>query len=191
MINYIWGAIIIISAIFSVMFGRLDVISKIIPVESKNSIELMIEIAGSLCFWCGIMNIARESGFTEKISRFLRPFLKFLFKKEGRNEEALGYIILNLTSNMMGISNAATPFGIKAIEEMQKYNDEKNIASNDMALFLVINSACVQLIPSNVISFRAACNSSNPGEVILPIIITTIFGFTIGIICCKTLQHFF
>ena len=191
MINYIWGIIIIIGAVFGLLFNRMDIISNIISLESKNSIELMLEISGSLCFWCGIMNIARRSGLTEKIARILKPFLKILFKHEGRNEEALGYIILNLTSNMMGISNAATPFGIKAMEEMQKHNAIKDTASNDMALFLVINAACVQFIPSNILAFRTACNSGNPGEVILPIIITTFIGATIGVLCCKTLQHFF
>lgn len=191
MINYVWGIIIIIGAIFSIVFNRMDVISKILAIDSKNSIEIMIEITGALCFWCGIMNIARKSGLTEKMARLLKPLLKILFRKEGRNDEALGYIILNLTSNMMGISNAATPFGIKAMEEMQKHNENKDTASNDMALFLVINAACVQFIPSNILAFRTACNSGNPGEVILPIIITTFIGVTIGIICCKTLQHFF
>ena len=98
---------------------------------------------------------------------------------------------MNITANMMGISNAATPFGIKAMEEMQKCNKEKDTATNDMALFLVLNAACIQFLPTTIISFRAACNSRNPGEIIIPAIITTSTAALVGVITCKFLQKNF
>ena len=98
---------------------------------------------------------------------------------------------MNLTANMMGLSNAATPFGIKAMEEMDRLNKNKGTASNDMALFLVLNAACIQIVPSTIISIRAACNSGNPGIIILPAIFSTATAALVGIICCKILQRYF
>ena len=98
---------------------------------------------------------------------------------------------MNLTANMMGLSNAATPFGIKAMEEMDRLNNNKGTASNDMALFLVLNAACIQIVPSTIISIRAACNSGNPGIIILPAIVSTTTAALVGIICCKILQRYF
>jgi spore maturation protein A len=108
-----------------------------------------------------------------------------------KNEIAMGSILLNLTSNMLGLSNAATPFGIKAMEELQKVNPEKDTATNDMALFLVINAACIQIIPTSIISMRAACGSQNPGSIIIPAAIATGIAAIMGIIYCKVLEKFF
>ncbi|SJT62922.1 Spore maturation protein A [Clostridioides difficile] len=98
---------------------------------------------------------------------------------------------MNLTANMMGLSNAATPFGIKAMEEMDRLNGKKESASNDMVLFLVLNAACIQIVPSTIISIRAACNSVNPGVIIIPALISTATAATVGIICAKILQKYF
>ena len=191
MINYIWFFILGIGTIVGLLTGRADSISKIFTSSSSSTVQLLIEITGSMCLWSGVMKVAQKSGLTDKIAIVLRPILKFLFKGEGRNEKALGYIIMNITANMMGISNAATPFGIKAMEEMQRYNNKKDTASNDMALFLVLNAACIQFIPTTILAFRAACNSKNPGEIIIPAIITTASAALVGVIACKLLQKNF
>ena len=114
------------------------------------------------------MKIAEKSGLTDNLAKLLKPVLKILFKEAGRNKKAMSSITMNLTANMMGLSNAATPFGINAMEEMQKINKEKSTASNDMALFLVLNAACIQVLPTTVISIRAAYNSQNPAIIIIP-----------------------
>mgnify|MGYP000723481862 FL=1 len=137
------------------------------------------------------MKIAEKSGLTQKLARLMKPLLKFLFKDAGKDEKALGAIVMNLTANMMGLSNAATPFGIKAMEEMDRLNPNKGRASNDMALFLVMNAACIQLVPSTIISIRAAAGSSNPGAIILPAILSTASAAIVGVICCKILQRYF
>ena len=191
MINYIWFFILIIGLVFGLITGRGDMISKIVNSSAGSTVTLVIEIMGTMCLWCGVMNIAKESGLTDKLSIILRPVLKMLFKNEGKKEAALGSIIMNLTANMMGISNAATPFGIKAMEEMQKNNIKKDTASNDMALFLVLNAACIQFVPTTILSIRAACNSANPGEIILPAIITTGTAAFCGVLFCKILQRYF
>ena len=188
-VNYIWFLIIFIGIIIGFITGNVDGISKIISSASMDTVQLMIQILGSMCLWSGIMKIAQKSGLTDKISLLLKPILKFIFKGEGKKEEVLGFIIMNITANMMGISNAATPFGIKAMEEMQKYNSKKDTATNDMALFLVLNAACIQLIPTTILSFRSACNSKNPGEIIIPAIITTSIAAVMGVVTCKLLQR--
>ncbi|AOR22283.1 nucleoside recognition domain-containing protein [Clostridium taeniosporum] len=191
MINYIWFAMIFFGILIGLISGNGDIISKSIVNSSGSTVTFIIELTGIMCFWCGVMRVAEKSGLTEKISRLLKPLLKLIFKDAAKDEKALGAIVMNLTANMMGLSNAATPFGIKAMEEMDRLNDKKERASNDMVLFLVLNAACIQIVPSTIISIRAACNSANPGVIIIPALISTATAATVGIICAKILQKYF
>lgn len=191
MINYIWFALIFLGILVSLITGKGDEVSSYIVNSSDSTVKLILGLVGIMCFWCGVMKVAEKSGLTEKLSRIMKPILKKLFKDAAKDEKALGAIVMNLTANMMGLSNAATPFGIKAMEEMDRLNDTKGVASNDMALFLVMNAACIQLVPSTIISIRAACNSHNPGVIILPAIISTATALVVGIVCCKILQRYF
>lgn len=191
MINYIWFAMIFFGIIFALFTGNGDKITEAIVLGSESTVSFLIELVGIMCFWCGVMKIAEKSGLTAQIARILRPLLKKLFKEAATDEKALGAIVMNLTANMMGLSNAATPFGIKAMEEMDRLNKKSNVASNDMALFLVMNAACIQLVPTTVISIRAAANSVNPGIIILPAIISTTIAAIVGVVCCKILQRYF
>ena len=156
-----------------------------------STVSFIIGLVGLMCFWCGVMKVAEKSGFTEKLAKLMKPILKLIFKESAKDEKALGAIVMNITANMMGLGNAATPFGIKAMEEMDRLNNEKGRASNDMALFLVLNAACIQLVPSTVLSIRAAAGSTNPGVIILPAIISTGTAAIVGVICCKILQRYF
>lgn len=191
MINYIWYFILAIGIIFGLALGKGAVISKAVISSTNGAVELVIGLMGLMCLWCGIMKIAEKSGLTEKLAKLLKPILRLIFKDAAKDEKALGAIVMNLTANMMGLSNAATPFGIKAMEEMDRLNPKKGTASDDMALFLVLNAACIQFIPTTVISIRAACNSQNPGEIIIPAILTTGIAAVMGVIYCKILQRFF
>ena len=191
MINYIWFFLIFMGIVFSIFTGNVDKVTASVVTSADSTIKLIIGIVGVMCFWCGIIKIAEKSGLMKIISKALQPVLKVIFKKEGGDEEAMGAIIMNMTSNMMGVSNAATPFGIKAMEEMQKLNPSKDRASDDMVTFLILNAACIQFIPTTVISIRAAAKSVNPGIVIVPAIISTSIAAVIGIILCKILQRYF
>lgn len=191
MINYIWFAMIFFGIIFALFTGNGDKITEAIVLGSESTVSFLIELLGIMCFWCGVMKIAEKSGLTAQIARILKPLLKKLFKEAATDEKALGAIVMNLTANMMGLSNAATPFGIKAMEEMDRLNKKSSVASNDMALFLVMNAACIQLVPTTVISIRAAANSVNPGIIILPAIISTTIAAIVGVVCCKILQRYF
>ena len=191
MINYIWFFLIFCGVLVGLLSGNGDIISKAIINSCGNTVTFVIELTGIMCFWCGVMKVAENSGLTEKISKILKPILKLIFKEAAKDEKALGAIVMNLTANMMGLSNAATPFGIKAMEEMDRLNKDKETASNDMALFLVLNATCIQLVPSTIISIRAACNSANPGIIILPTLISTATAAVVGVMCCKILQRYF
>lgn len=191
MINYIWFAMLVLGILIGLFTGRADFISKAIIASTGSTVELVIALVGTMSLWCGIMKIAEKSGLTDKIANLLRPILKILFKDAAKDDKAMGPIVMNLTANMMGLSNAATPFGIKAMEEMQRMNTDKKRASDDMVLFLVLNAACIQLLPTTVISIRAACNSKNPAVIILPAMVATATAALVGIIVCKLLQRYF
>ena len=191
MINYIWFVMIFFGIILGVFTGNGEGISKAMLSSIDSTVTFVISLVGLMCFWCGVMKVAEKSGFTEKLAKVLKPILKLIFKEASKDEKALGAIVMNITANMMGLGNAATPFGIKAMEEMDRLNKEKGRASNDMALFLVLNAACIQLVPSTVMSIRAAAGSSNPGVIIIPSIISTTIAAVVGVICCKILQKYF
>lgn len=191
MINYIWFVLIFFGILVGLLSGNGEIISKAIINSSGNTVTFIIELTGIMCFWCGVMKVAENSGLTEKISKVLKPVLKIIFNEAAKDEKALGAIVMNLTANMLGLSNAATPFGIKAMEELDKLNNDKGTASNDMALFLVLNATCIQLVPSTIISIRAACNSGNPGGIIIPTLLSTATAAIVGVVCCKILQRYF
>lgn len=191
MINYIWFVMIFMGLIVGIFTGNGEGISNTIIGSIDSTVTFIIGLVGLMCFWCGVMKVAEKSGFTEKLAKIMKPILKLIFKEAAKDEKALGAIVMNITANMMGLGNAATPFGIKAMEEMDRLNNEKGRASNDMALFLVLNAACIQLVPSTVLSIRAAAGSSNPGVIILPAIISTGTAAIVGVICCKILQRYF
>lgn len=191
MINYIWFIMVFCGLLVGIFTGNGEAISKSILTSIDSTVTFIISLVGLMCFWCGVMKVAEKSGFTEKLAKLMKPILKLIFKEAAKDEKALGAIVMNITANMMGLGNAATPFGIKAMEEMDRLNNEKGRASNDMALFLVLNAACIQLVPSTVISIRAAAGSTNPGAIILPAIISTGVAAIVGVICCKILQRYF
>lgn len=191
MINVIWFFILCFGIAFGIITGRGEAVSKAIITSSDSTVKLIIGLVGIMCLWCGIMKIAEKSGLTDKIAKVMKPILRLFFREAAKDEKAMGAMVMNLTANMMGLSNAATPFGIKAMEELKRLNKREGVASNDMALFLVLNAACIQLVPTTVISVRAAMGSKNPAETIIPGIIVSTIAAIVGVICCKVLEKYF
>ena len=191
MINYIWFIMIFFGVLVGLFTGNGETISKSIINSADSTVNMIIGLVGLMCFWCGVMKVAEKSGLTNKLAKVLRPILKLIFKEASKDEKALGAIVMNITANMMGLGNAATPFGIKAMEEMNRLNKEKGRASNDMALFLVLNAACIQLVPSTVLAIRSATGSTNAGIIILPAVISSTIAAVCGVIFCKILQKYF
>ena len=188
MLNYIWFFLIIIGFIVSFFTGKADVVSNSIMISAKEAIELCIGIAGAMCFWSGIMRIAQKAGITDAIGRFAQPLIKKLFPDIKDNKDASGAVIMNLTANFLGMGNAATPLGLKAMKELDDLNGNKKRASNAMCMFIVLNTSMIQLLPSTLLSLRSAYGSVNPQEIMGPIWITSFATTTAGIIFAKIFQ---
>ena len=181
MVNIIWGVMIIIGVIFGIASGNKDVINNEILKSSKEGLNIVMEILPLLVVWMGLMKIAEKSGLLDKISNFLSKPLRLLFPSVPKGNKAIGYIASNVAVNMLGLGSAATPFGLKAMEELQKINKDKKVASDAMITFLILNTAGVTIIPTTVIALRTLHGSSTPTSIILPSIIATFCGSIIGL----------
>ena len=179
MVNYIWIILIFIGIIFSLLTGNIDTINNSILTNGKDALDLVISILPIIVLWTGIMRIAEDSGLLNKFAKLVEPVLSKLFPTVPKDNKALGYIASNIAANMMGLGSAATPFGLKAMSELQKINTNKEEASVPMITFLVLNTAGVTIIPTTVLALRIAHGSVNPSEIIAPAIIAT-FCSSIG-----------
>jgi len=182
MINYIWAFFIIIGIVYGIFTGNIQNINNTLINSGTNAIEMIFKLIPLMCLWLGIMNIAKDSGLIDILAKKLNRILKILFPEIPENHEALTYISSNIILNMLGVGNAATPFGLKAMKEMQKLNNNKDIASRSMITFLVINTSSVTIIPTTIISFRILNNSLNPTAIVPLCIITTIVSCLFGIL---------
>jgi spore maturation protein A len=176
MVNYIWVAMTVIGIVFALINGNMEAVNKAVFDGAKEAVTLCIGLISVLVFWLGMMRIAEESGLLQKLTRLFRPLVKMLFPDVPANHPAMGYILSNMISNMFGLGNAATPLGIKAMEELKKLNGGKNDASRSMITFLAINTASITIIPTTVIAIRINYHSASPTEIVVPTIIATILS---------------
>ena len=187
MLNIVWPFFIIISFSFAILSGNFENLNSSIFEGANDAVTLSINLLGSLCLWSGIMQIASDSSLVKKLSKLLSPILNFLFPSLITNNKIKKEISMNIIANILGLGNAATPLGIKAIESMQKENSKKDTLSNPMMMFIVINTASIQLIPTTVIAIRNSLNSQNPTSIIFPTWIATILAAITGIFVTKLL----
>ena len=152
------------------------------------SVKVAISLIGIMAFWLGIMEIAKKSGLIDFISKLIKPITKHLFNEIPEDSPAVGDIAMNFTANAFGLSNAATPFGLKAMEELQKENNKKDTASNSMCLFLGMNTAGFQLVPTTVLAILVGIGYKNPTEIIAPTLLVTTIAFVSAIILAKVFQ---
>lgn len=191
MMNYIWAVLIVFSVIASFFLGTSTELSNGIITSGNTAVDLCITLLGTFCLWNGLMNIAEKSGLTNIISKIMSPIICRLFKGIDKNDPAMQPICLNITSNLLGLSNAATPIGIEAMKRLAEKNNGKSTPNNNMVLFVVMNSAALRLIPSTVAAIRAENGSQNALEIVLPSIITSIISLSVGIIMTKITERFF
>ncbi len=189
--NYIFAFLILFSLICAVYTGKLDTVMTSALASAGRAVELAIALIGVMAFWLGIVNIAKKSGLTNVFSKIIKKPLLLLFPDLKNNNEALSNITLNISANALGLMNAATPFGIKAMESMQRKNPEKEKATNSMCTFLAINTAGFQLVPAMVIAILASNNMENPQIIIIPTLIVTSIAFLSAIFFVKILEGFF
>ena len=176
MINYIFGFFLIVGIVYGVITGNISSINDVFITDSKGSIDIIFNMIPLLCLWLGVMKIASDSGLIKKISKYMSRIIHPIFPELKKDSKSISYISSNIVMNMLGLGSAATPFGLKAMEELNKENNNSDIASRSMITFLVINTASVTIIPTTVISFRVLNGSKNPSDILLACIITTILS---------------
>lgn len=189
--NYIWYFLIIISIIFGAINGTLNEVANAIFSGTQLAIKIVLTLLGIMTFWLGIMKIAEKSGIVEFLSKLLNPIAKRIFPEIPKDSPIIGDVAMNFSANALGLANAATPIGIKAIEGMQELNKDKNSASNAMCTLLAMNTAGFQLIPATVIAILAASGCEKPTEIIIPTLIVTGTAFISAIIIAKILKRIF
>ncbi len=191
MLNIIWPVFIIISFAYAIIMGNVQEVNKSIFDSAGSAVELSITFLGTMCLWNGIMKIVQETSLMNKLTTLLKPLMNFLFPELKKESSAKEKISMNIIANILGLGNAATPLGIKAMSELQKENTKKDTLSNSMVMFIVLNTASLQLIPTTVIAIRTSLGSENPSSIIVPVWIATMAAAITAIFITKSLMKKF
>jgi spore maturation protein SpmA len=184
-INLIWLYLILISILVAAYSGKMDLVTKASFDAAKNAVMLAISLVGAMALWLGIMKVAESAGLMAIVSKAIRPVMTRLFPDVPSDHPAMSAIIMNIAANMLGLGNAATPMGIKAMTELDKLNPDKGTATNAMCLFLAINTSNVSLLPLGVIAIRAAAGATNPASILIPSLIATSCSTVVAITLAK------
>lgn len=185
MLNMLWPIFIIVSVFFSIILGNVKELNASIFQSTADAVNLCLTLLGTMCLWNGIMQIASKTSMIEKITKIIKPIMKILFPNIKKNSEIYNTISMNMIANILGLGNAATPLGIKAMELMQKENTDKKVLTNDMATFIVLNTASIQIIPTTVIAIRTSMGSEQPTAIIFPVWIATVCAAIAGMCAVK------
>ena len=185
MLNILWPIFIIISFAYAIFSGNVDKLNESIFSSTSESVNLCISLLGTICLWNGIMQIANKTSIIDRLTNLLKPAMNFLFPELKQEKEIQKEISLNVIANILGLGNAATPLGLKAMKSMQKKNPKKDTLTNSMITFIVLNTASLQIIPTTVIAIRSSMNSKNPKSIVFPVWIETICAAIAGITATK------
>lgn len=197
MLNYIWAVMILLGVVYAVRTGQMEAVTNAALDSAREAIALCITMSGVMALWMGLMEIAQKAGLVEKMTRGIRPFLKFMFPRIPDGHPALGYIATNLIANILGLGWVRTPAGLKAMEALGQLEEERKtpsylpgtkavrIASNEMCTFLILNISSLQLIPVNMIAYRSQYGSADPARIIAPAIVATLISTVAAVLYCK------
>jgi len=192
MINYLWGIMIAAGVIYGCMTGKAAEINTEIIESAKSAVSLCITMLGIMSVWTGLMKIAENSGIIGGLTKVMYPVVRFLFPKIPKEHEALEHITTNIIANMLGLGWAATPAGLKGMQSLKKFEEERgrktDVASDEMCNFLIINISSLQLIPINVIAYRSQYGSENPTGIIIPAIIATLISNVAAVVFCRLMN---
>lgn len=184
MLNYVWAGMIFISVVFGCINGSMPQVAQGAFTGANDAVSVVFGFMGITAFWSGLMRIAEKSGLTEKISELIKPIIHIVFPKLKNEKMATEAVSANVVANMLGLANAATPLGIKAMNELDRLNGYGKNASDSMCMLAVINSASIQIIPATIIAIRSSLGSISPADIIVPVwivsVITTVFGILIA-----------
>lgn len=189
MLNAIWAVMILLGVFYGACTGKMDVITNAALDSAGDAIQLCLTMAGVVALWMGLMEIAKETGMIDKMTKGILPFLRFMFPHIPAGHPSLGYIATNLIANIMGLGWACTPAGLKAMEKLADLEKERgkkgDVASDEMCIFLILNISSLQLIPVNMIAYRSEYGSANPAGIIAPAIVATCISSVAAILYCK------
>ncbi|MEG6616262.1 nucleoside recognition domain-containing protein [Peptococcaceae bacterium 1198_IL3148] len=188
MVNYIWLAMIVVSIITAGVQGNIDVITKAAFEGADTAVKVSLSLIAIMTFWLGIMKLAEAAGLVQALARLVQPITAFLFPSIPKDHPALGAIVMNLSANVLGLSNAATPMGLIAMKELQSLNHNSRTASEAMCTFLALNTSCVTLIPTTIIGIRLMYGSQDPTAIVGTTIFATVCGMTVAIIADRTFR---
>lgn len=189
MLNWIWLFLVVIALIVGTINGNIEAVTKAAFDSANTAVKIAIDLIGIMALWLGIMNIAQQGGLVNILARAIKPISRRLFPEIPPEHPAMGAMILNIAANWLGLSNAATPLGLKAMEELQKLNKIKDTASNAMATFLALNTASLTLIPATIIAVRTSLGSKNPTEIIGTTIFSSGCAMIVAVVVTKLLQR--
>ncbi len=187
MLNLVWPIFIIISFSYAIFSGNLQNLNSSIFDSVESAVNLSITMLGIMCLWSGIINVAANTNIMKLMNKMLKPIIRFLFPEIRENKKAQSEISMNMVANILGLGNAATPLGLKAMETLQKENKNKQELSNSMIMLIVINTASIQIIPTTIIAIRSSLGSENPTSIIVPVWIATICAAIAGVTVTKLL----
>ena len=182
MMNYILAGMMLLSVVTAACHDEMAALSAAALQGCSNAVQLVISLAGMLCLWCGVMNIASKAGLTERLARLFRPLTRRLFPQLDPEGDAMQAICMNLSANLLGLGNAATPFGLAAMRALQKQNPTPDTASDEMLLFVVLNTASLQLLPTTCAALRQQAGSAAPMEILPAVWLTSLGTIAIGLI---------
>ena len=185
MVNILWPFFIIISIFYAILSGNIENINNCIFESAENAVKLTLTLLGATCLWSGIMEIASKTDIIKYLSAILQPIIKKIFYNLDSNKKSYNNIIMNIIANILGLGNAATPLGLKAMGELQKENANKDELSDNMMMLIVLNTASLQVIPTTVIAVRKSLGSNNPTQIIFPVWIATVCAAVVGILVAK------
>lgn len=191
MLNKIWPFFIIIAFAFAIYTGNISNVNTAIFSSAEQTVSLCITLLGTMCLWNGIMNIAVKTSLISKLTKFMKPFINFLFPDLKTDEKISEQVSMNIIANILGLGNASTPLGLKAISSMQEKNTNKKTLTNSMAMFILVNTASLQIIPTTVIAIRSSLGSAEPSKIILAVWVATIAAFVTAIFFGKILSKKF
>ena len=189
MLNYLWGFMILIGIIYAAFTGNLPAVTNAALDSAKEAVALCITMLGVMSLWVGLMRIAENCGIIRGAAKMLNPLLRFMFPNIPKGHKANEYISTNIIANVFGLGWAATPAGLKAMEELGKLNNHSKVASKELCTFLILNVSSFQLIPVNMIAYRSQYGSTNPTAILGPAIIATFFSTLAGIVFAKVMAY--
>lgn len=187
MLNYVWLALIVIAVIMGAVSGNIEAVTKQAFDSAETAVKIALGLISIMTLWLGIMKVAEAGGLIRLLARAMAPVMRRLFPEVPADHPAMGSMLLNIAANWLGLSNAATPFGLKAMEELQQLNPKKDTATNAMVMFLGMNTSSITLIPATIIGVRVSLGSNNPFEIIGTTIVASVCATTVAIIMAKVL----